>query len=109
MPIKNIQRSKCKIKQAIGDGVTLLDFQAALQDIKNDAAPGPSGLTANMVKSWSAATQFAVHEDMNNLWLKRATPSWMKDKVIRLALKVSGSSDLKHMRLISLYKGIRKI
>jgi hypothetical protein len=57
------------------DEVTFTDFQVALKDIKNDAALGPSGLTANMVKSWSAAIQFAVYEHMNNLWLKRETSS----------------------------------
>jgi hypothetical protein len=57
------------------DEVTYTDFQVALQDIENDAAPGPSGLTANMVKSWSAATQFTVYVHINNLWLKRATLS----------------------------------
>jgi hypothetical protein len=86
------------------DEVTFTDFQAALKDIKNDAAPVPSGLTANMVKSW-----FAANEHMNNLWLKRVTPLWMKDKVIRLAPKVPGSFDLKHMWPISLYKTVRKI
>jgi hypothetical protein len=38
---------------------------------------------------------------MNNLWLRRATQSWMKDKVIRLAPKVPGSFDL--------YEVVRKI
>ena len=33
----------------------------------------------------------------------------MKDKVIRLAPKVAGNSDLKNMRPISLYEVIRKI
>jgi hypothetical protein len=60
--------------------VTFIDFQVAFKEIKNDAAPGPSGLTANMVKSWSAATNCAVYEYMNNLWLRRAAPSWIKDK-----------------------------
>jgi hypothetical protein len=62
-----------------------------------------------MVKCWSTATQFAVYEDINTLWLKRATPSWMKDKAIRLTPAVPGSSDLNHMRPISLYEVAWKI
>jgi hypothetical protein len=46
---------------------------------------------------------------MKNLWLKRATSAWMKDKVIRLAPKVAGSSDLKNMRPICPYEVVRKI
>jgi hypothetical protein len=56
------------------DGVTLTDFKAALMDIKNDALPGLSELTAHMAKSWSAAAHFVVHEYINNLWLKHLTP-----------------------------------
>jgi hypothetical protein len=89
--------------------VTFTDFQVALKDIKNNAAPGPSVLSANMDKKWSAAIQFAVYEHMYIFWLKRATTSWIKDKVIRLAPKVPGSSDLKHMRPMSLYEVVRKL
>jgi hypothetical protein len=56
--------------------VTFTDFQAALKNIKNNAVPSPSGLTANMVKSSSAATKCVVYDYdyMNNLWLTD-TPS----------------------------------
>jgi hypothetical protein len=56
-----------KIQQVMDDEMIYTDFQVALTDIKNNVAPGPSGLTANMIKSWSADTQFSVYEHMNNL------------------------------------------
>jgi hypothetical protein len=46
---------------------------------------------------------------MKNRWLKRTTPLLVKDKVIRLAFKIPGSFDLKHMRPINLYIAVLKI
>jgi DNA-binding transcriptional regulator GbsR (MarR family) len=99
----------CQLKTTKEVDITFTDFQAALKDIKNNAAPGLSRPTANMVKSWSAATQFSVFKHMNYLWLKRAISSLMKNKVIQLAPKVPGSSDIKNIRPISLCKVFRKI
>jgi hypothetical protein len=46
------------------DEVAFTNFQAALKDTENNAASRPSGLTANMVKSWCAATQFVAQNSI---------------------------------------------
>jgi hypothetical protein len=61
-----------------------------------------------MVKAWSAETRHLVYYHMNNIWTKRATPGWFKDKLIKLAPKIAGSTELNNMRPISLYEVIRK-
>ena len=45
---------------------------------------------------------------MENIWITRSTPKWFKDKLIKLAPKIAGNTQLKIMRPISLYKTLRK-
>jgi len=45
---------------------------------------------------------------MTNIWTAKTTPAWFRDKVIKLAPKITGNSELKNMRPISLYEVLRK-
>jgi hypothetical protein len=57
-----------QIEHAMDDEVAFTYFQAALMDIKKNAAQDPPQITVNMANScWSAVTQFAVFEHIYNL------------------------------------------
>ena len=45
---------------------------------------------------------------MEHIWTTRAAPKWFKDKVIKLAPKIPGNTELDNMRPISLYEVLRK-
>jgi hypothetical protein len=88
--------------------ITFEDFNTAINGLTNEGAPGPSGVTDNMMKAWTLDTRKLVHRHMKNIWTTRTTPKWFKDKVIKLAPKISDSTELKNMRPISLYEVLRK-
>ena len=98
-----------KLDDIIRAPVTRTDFNEALTGITNGGAPGPSDATANMVKAWPPDVIELVFIHMTNIWSHLASPSWFKDKIMKLAPKVPGNSDLLNIRPISLYEVIRKV
>jgi hypothetical protein len=98
-----------KVRAAEDTPITFGDFEAALKDIVNGGAPGPSMATANMVKGWSTEVHQFAYIHMFALWQIKETPQWIKDKRLKLAPKVPGNSQMKNKRLISLYEVIRKV
>ena len=98
-----------QVAEAINSKITLVDFEDAIEAIPADGAPGPSQVTANMIKAWSAETRAFIYQHMLNMWSTRTTPRWFKDKLLKLAPKIAGNSDLSNMRPISLYEIIRKV
>ena len=50
-----------------------------------------------------------MYQHLQNIWTTRTTPKWLKDKVLKLAPKLIGNSELKNMRPISLYEILRKL
>ena len=98
-----------RIEDVLQAPVTFQDFTDAIQDVKTNGAPGPSDHTANMLKAWSLETTTIVYNHMCNIWGNRLSPSWFKDKTVKLAPKIPGNTDLKNMRPISLYEVIRKV
>ena len=97
------------VEDAIYADITYEQFNEALKHIKTDSAPGPSNATANMIKAWPEETRAFVYRHMVNIWKSRTIPSWFKDKILKLAPKVSGNSSLENMRPISLYEIVRKV
>jgi hypothetical protein len=86
------------------------EFSRELNALTNGAAPGPSDATASMVKAWPESVRKLVYKHMLNIWKTRASPTWIKDKVIKLAPKIAGNTELKNnMRPISLYEVVRKV
>ena len=62
-----------------------------------------------MVKAWPESVRKLVYKHMLNIWKTRASPTWIKDKVIKLAPKIAGNTELQNMRPISLYEVVRKV
>jgi hypothetical protein len=96
------------LQNVLDEAITFEDFNLAINSLTNGGAPGPSGVTVNMIKAWSPSTRQLVHMHMENIWTARTTPAWFRDKVIKLAPKITGNSELKNMRPISLYEVLRK-
>ena len=99
---------RAMVHDRMAEPITFTEFDAALTALTNGGAPGPSEATANMVKAWSPDTRALAHRHMANIWDNKASPIWFKDKVIKLAPKIPGNTDLNNMRPISLYEVLRK-
>jgi hypothetical protein len=97
------------IEEAIYADITYEHFDEALVELKTGSAPGPSRVTANMIKAWPRSTKIFVYKHMTNIWKSRTIPIWFKDKLMKLAPKIPGNDQLDNMRPISLYEIIRKI
>jgi hypothetical protein len=97
------------IKEAIYADITYEHFNETLKSLKTGSAPGPSQVTANMIKAWPDTTRLFVYRHMANVWKTRTIPSWFRDKLIKPCPKVAGNSDMENIRPISLYEIIRKV
>jgi len=106
---KVTQEVEDEVREVVYAPITIEDFGDALDDIVTGGAPGLSLATANMVKGWSDEVRRFVFMHMNNIWMQRQCPTWIKDKVLKLAPKIPGNAALKNMRPISLYEIIRKV
>jgi hypothetical protein len=96
------------VKAAIDDPITFQDFNESLNAISNGGVSGPSDATANMVKAWASEIRRLVYDHMTNIWVHRSTPKWFINKVIKLAPRIAGNSELKNMRPINLHEVVRK-
>ena len=102
------QEQKEFIHARLSERITYEEFDASLNALVNGSAPGPSEVTSNMIKAWSSSTRHLVYAHMEHIWIERAAPKWFKDKVIKLAPKIPGNTELNNMRPISLYEVLRK-
>jgi len=119
LPLQDGLRRACSVKvspaveqyvhEVVNQEVDFSEFNAAVNNIPNGGAAGPSKASNNMIKAWNEKTRRLFFEHMLNIWTTRSTPKWFKDKLIKLAPKVHGNSELKNMRPISLYEVLRKI
>ena len=98
-----------EIRQTVDRLITFDEFSAAIDDLREGSAPGPSETTPNMLRAWNPVIRKFVYDHMLTIWQQRSCPDWFKDKLIKLAPKVAGSNDLNHMRPISLYEVLRKV
>jgi hypothetical protein len=67
----------------------------------NGGAPGPTAAAAKLVKAWSPETRQLVYDHMSNIWVHRLTPTLFKAKVMELAPKVAGISELNNVMPLS--------
>jgi hypothetical protein len=98
-----------EIRQAVDRIITYDEFSEAIDQLRDGSAPGPSEATPSMLKAWNPVVRRFIYDHMHNVWTARECPSWFRDKLIKLAPKITGSNDLNHMRQISLYEVIRKV
>jgi hypothetical protein len=82
------------IEEAIYADITNEHFDKALAELKTGSAPGPSRVTANMIKAWPRSTKIFVYKHMTNIWKSHTIPIWFKDKLMKLAPKIPGNDQL---------------
>jgi hypothetical protein len=98
------------IQEAIYADITYEHFNETLmKSLKTGSAPGPSQVTANMIKAGPGSTQQFVYRHMANVWKTRTIPSWVRDNLIKPCPNVAGNSDMDNIQPISLYEIIRKV
>jgi len=91
-----------EIAEATAKPVLFHEFNSAIERAKRDKAPGPSGLTPNMLKSLSLSARRYMHNAMSILWEQKHIPQWMKDRMMALIPKKNGSASLDNLRPIGL-------
>ena len=90
--------------------ITLEDFAGAIKSATRDKAPGPSGLTINMVKGWPPDVLLAVHGLMEAMWREKyVVPEWWKDRLMHIIPKKDQEMTFKNMRPIGLLEVLRKL
>lgn len=89
--------------------VTVEDFTGAIKSAARDRAPGPSGLTINMVKGWPPDVLLAVHGLLETMWNEKYVPEWWKDRLMHIIPKKDQEMTFKNMRPIGLLEVLRKL
>jgi exonuclease III len=87
---------------------TLQDFVDAIDNSATDSAPGPSGLSYNMMKEWSPEIRMMVFEDLLDCWKRRAIPNYWKWRWLAPIPKKE-EPDLEDLRPIVLIEPLRKV
>ena len=85
------------LQDTIYSDISFEHFNEALNDLKTGSAPGPSQVTANMIKAWPRSTRMFVYKHMSNIWQSRTIPPWFKDKLMKLIPKLPDSDQLDDM------------
>ena len=98
-----------EIAEATARPIMFYEFNSAIEKSKRDKAPGPSGLTSNMLKSLSLSARRYIHNAMSILWEEKHIPQWMKDRMMALIPKKNGSVSLGNLRPIGLLEVLRKV
>ena len=90
--------------------VTFDEFQNIIQLASNNTAPGPSGLSFNMIKSWPDDVIQTVFSALNTLWNTKDIPSQWKWRWLCLKPKIdAGVPTASELRPLSLVDCIRKL
>jgi hypothetical protein len=97
-----------QMTEAICSPVSYASFVSAIQCQPSGKAPGPSGLTANMLKSWPESLLRLAHSLIQTLWSRGVVPGWWGDRLLCLAPKASAEFTLDNLRPISLFEVLRK-
>ena len=107
--VKVTEDQRQRIEATIQAPITFEQFNAEIDHLATGGAPGPSEATVNMLKAWPTDIRQLAHQHMTTIWTSRTSPVWFKDKIVKLAPKIPGNTDLSNMRPISLYEILRKL
>ena len=88
--------------------LTWTEYQSEIQLLCFGKAPGPSGVTATMIKSWPLATHELAFACMCTIWQHRSTPHWWLHSLLHPIPK-KGAPTLDNLRPLGLYEITRKI
>jgi hypothetical protein len=92
----------------IMDAPSFDDFKAALQAGAPDSAPGPSGLSYNMMKLWSDDIKRKVYGHLIEMWKSHTVPDYWKWRWLAPIPKTEDPS-LTDLRPIVLIESLRKV
>ena len=98
-----------ELARVLREEITLEQFKAAIRAMPAGKAPGPSGLTANMIKAWPEETIVVVHAMLSKMWKDKSIPPWWGDKLLCGIPKKPGESSLSNVRPIGLLEILRKL
>ena len=98
-----------ELEQLLEHPPTLEDFKKGIRQTKANSAPGPSGLTNNMTKSWPESTVAYVHGCLSKFWTNSTIPAQQKWKWLHnIPKKPVDTPKLSDLRPLMLIEVLRK-
>ena len=92
----------------IGAPLQWHEYDAEIHLLMNGKAPGPSGVTATMIKAWPPETHSSVFDCLASIWSHRHVPNWWLHSYLHPIPK-KGAATLENLRPLGLYEILRKI
>lgn len=97
------------VESALDSPIPLPQFISVIRGLPANRAPGPPGLTANMIKAWPVETIIAVHDILTRLWNDKYIPTWWGDKLLCGIPKKPGEPALTNIRPIGILEILREM
>ena len=89
---------------------TYSDFSRTIRNLKNNSAPGMSGLSYNMIKAWPDSCKQMAYECLSRQWTaKHVCPSWRWRWLVPIPKKHNDLTLLSDLRPLMLIEALRKI
>jgi hypothetical protein len=105
--IRKALRAKIEPNDKLNEEPTLKEFKEVMAHLKKDSAPGVSGLSYNMMATWTDETIGRIFEDLRNLWRKGISPqSWKVRWLVPIPKKQD--PELADLRPLMLLEALRK-
>ena len=96
------------LAQTLRKPPTIEEFTNNLKKCKENSAPGPTGLSYNMIKEWPEDLLKKVYEILAELWETQAIPEYWKNRLITLIPKKT-LPNIEDFRPITLLETLRKL
>ena len=96
------------MQEATDAPLTWSEYMVEIHLLSHGKAPGSSGVTATMIKSWPAATHQLVFSCLRSLWRHRSVPNWWLHSYLHPIPK-KGAATLDNLRPLGLYEITRKL
>jgi len=98
-----------EIERLLEHPPTLEEFKKGIRKTKANSAPGPSGLTNNMTKSWPESMVSYVHSCLSKFWTSTTIPAAQKWKWLHnIPKKPADTLKLSDLRPLMLIEVLRK-
>ena len=106
--VKVTAEQRVQVQDATDAPLLWTEYIREIHLLQYGKAPGPSGVTATMIKSWPDAMHELVFSCLAALWEQRATPNWWLHSYLHPIPK-KGAATLENLRPLGLYEITRKL
>ena len=102
------EEQRRQVQDATDAPLAWSEYMAEIHLLCHGKAPGPSGVTATMIKSWPDATHQLVFSCLRSLWRHRSVSNWWLHSYLHPIPK-KGAATLDNLRPLGQYEITRKL